>query len=215
MPSFMKKIQGIQVKQLLPYAKRALIAIVVLVVLRYTGLLSGFSYVATKAIVKSGAMDIDTDGNVTSQTFQYDFTLRNLKDEVVDVKSFRGKVIFLNMWATWCGPCRAEMPAIQQVYDSVRGDDVVFIMLSLDVAENQSKVARYVKDRDFTFPVYQAAGELPNQLRVPSIPTTFVIGKDGKIRMKKVGTANYATDNFLKFLKNLAAEEVPTSSLRK
>ncbi len=187
-------------------ARPWLTMLVVVVILRYSGILSGVSFLAQQALVGSGAMDIDPEANVTAQNFHYDFSLRDLSNQVIDVNSFRGKVIFLNMWATWCGPCRAEMPSIQQLYDSIDHDQVAFIMLSLDFDENKPKVARYVKERAFTFPVYQPASALPNQLQVPSIPTTFVIGKDGKVKMKKVGTANYATDNFKMFLEKLAAE---------
>lgn len=180
--------------------------LVVVLVLRYTGILSGMSFLAQQALVDSGAMDIDPEGNVTAQNFHYDFSVRNLDDQVIDVNTFKGKVIFLNMWATWCGPCRAEMPSIQELYHSIDHEKVAFIMLSLDFDENRPKVVRYVKDRSFTFPVYQPASPLPNQLQVPSIPTTFVIGKDGKVKMKKVGTANYSTEKFRKFLEELVAE---------
>ena len=215
MLSFLKKIQTNQLKKVVRAAKPWATAILIIIVLRYTGLLSGLSYFANRAIINSGAMDIDAEVNVTAQPFKYDFSLRNLKDEVVDVNAFKGKVLFLNMWATWCGPCRAEMPSIQSVYDSLDHDKVVFVMLSIDAPENQAKVARYVQDRNFTFPVYQPAGALPNQLHVPSIPTTFVIGKDGKIKLKKVGTANYATENFLKFMRNLIDEEVENPTTKK
>jgi thiol-disulfide isomerase/thioredoxin len=209
----MKSVKNLKVKKIFQIAKPWITIIMVFVVLRYSGLLSGLSFVANQALVQSGVMDIDPEGNVTVQNFKYDFTIRDLNDKVIDVSTFKGKVIFLNMWATWCGPCRAEMPSIQQVYDSVDHEKIAFIMLSLDVAENQTKVAGYVRDKSFTFPVYQPASALPNQLQVPTIPTTFVIGKDGKVKMKKSGTANYATEGFIKFLKDLSDE--PASSTEK
>jgi hypothetical protein len=78
-------------------------------------------------------------------------------------------------------------------------------MLSLDKPENQPKVVKYIKDKEFNFPVYTPI-KLTDQLNVPSIPTTFVIGKDGRIRSREVGAANYDTEKFKKFLKTLAAE---------
>jgi thiol-disulfide isomerase/thioredoxin len=203
-------IKNEKVKKILQVTKPWITMLLVIAVLRYSGLLSGLSYVANQALVQSGAMDIDPEENVTLQNFKYDFSIRDLNDKVVDVNSFKGKVIFLNMWATWCGPCRVEMPSIQQLYDSVDHEKIAFIMLSLDVAENQTKVAGYVKSKSFTFPVYQPASALPNQLQVPTIPTTFVIGKDGKVRMKKAGTANYATEGFVKFLEQLSNEPEAT-----
>jgi hypothetical protein len=76
-------------------------------------------------------------------------------------------------------------------------------MLSLDTDENKGKVVKYIQDKEFTFPVYQPSGSLPEQLHVPSIPTTFVVGKDGKIKSKKIGTANYDTEKFKSFLEGL------------
>jgi thiol-disulfide isomerase/thioredoxin len=204
-------IKNEKVKKILQIARPWITMLLVISILRYTGLLSGLSYVANQALVQSGAMDIDPEENVTLQNFKYDFSIRDLNDKVIDVNSFKGKVIFLNMWATWCGPCRVEMPSIQELYDSVDHEKIAFIMLSLDVQENQTKVATYVRDKSFTFPVYQPASALPTLLQVPTIPTTFVMGKDGKVKLKKAGTANYATEGFVKFLEQLSNEPEPAT----
>ena len=121
------------------------------------------------------------------------------------MNQFKGKTIFLNLWATWCGPCRIEMPSIQKLYDKVDHDKIAFVMLSLDRAEDKEKVEKFVTDKKHNFPVYRPAGALPELLNVPSIPTTFVITPDGKVASKKVGTANYDTEEFKKFLEDLSA----------
>jgi hypothetical protein len=103
------------------------------------------------------------------------------------------------------------MPSIQSLYNSVDHDKIVFIMLSIDVPENHDKVVNYINDKSFTFPAYTKNGSMPEQLNVPLIPTTFVIGKDGKIKSKKEGTSNYDTDKFRDFLNKLV-EETPENT---
>jgi thiol-disulfide isomerase/thioredoxin len=177
--------------------------VLLLLVLRYTGLLSGISYWSSSALMQTGLMDAKPETESAAAAFNYDFTIKDLEGNKIDVNSFKGKVIFFNMWATWCGPCRVEMPSIQALYDKVDHDSIVFIMLSLDKDEHRDKVVKYVQEKGFTFPVYQPSGYLPEQLHVPSIPTTFIIGRDGKIKSKKIGTANYDTEKFKKFLEGL------------
>src|SRR5690606_25467734 len=134
-------------------------------------------------------------------SFDYDFSVKDLSGKKMNVKDLKGKVIFLNLWATWCGPCRVEMPSIQNLYNSVDKENVVFIMLSLDQEDQHSKIEKFITDKDFTFPVYQPASPLPKLLRVNTIPTTFIIGADGKVKSKKTGMANYDTEEMRGFLR--------------
>jgi len=152
-------------------------------------------------------MDFTPEVDVRGEVFDYNFSVKDLQGNAVDFNQFKGKVVFLNLWATWCGPCRAEMPSIHNLYHAVKDNDkIVFVMLSLDRADQQGKVVSYVNDKAFTFPVYMVSGNVNAQLEeVSSIPTTFVLSPDGKIASKKVGTANYDTPKFQQFLKELAA----------
>lgn len=178
-------------------------AIALLLILRYTGALSGLSVLTQSALLKSGLMDAQPTAEVVKKDFDYNFTVRDMQGQVVDMKQFKGKAIFLNLWATWCGPCRAEMPSIQNLYERTKGDKIVFIMLSLDRPQDGGKVVKYIGDKQFTFPVYVPNGELPATMQVSSIPTTFVVNPQGKIVSKKVGTANYDTPEFQSFLETL------------
>jgi peroxiredoxin len=99
------------------------------------------------------------------------------------------------------------MASIQKLYVDARGDSIVFVILSLDKDRDKEKVVKYIKDKEFTFPVYLPSGYLSEQLNVPSIPTTFVIGKDGKIAAKEVGATNFNTPKFKKFLQKLVGEK--------
>ena len=179
-------------------------ALVFILILRFTGALSGISFLTTSLLMESGVMDADPrETDQAAPDFDYDFTIKDLAGNKVNFKRYQGKVVFLNLWATWCGPCRVEMPSIQELYDGVDTTRVAFVMLSLDSDENHPKIVKYVADKKFTFPVFQPSGHLPKQLRVSSIPTTFVIGIDGKIKTTKVGAANYSSEKFKKFLKSL------------
>jgi thiol-disulfide isomerase/thioredoxin len=193
-----------KVRSIFSALKPWLLTILFVLILRFTGALSGLSFLAQSAAMKSGLMNFNPEENVTLGAFDYNFSIKDLKGNTIDFNQFKGKVIFINLWATWCGPCRVEMPSIQNLYNTTDHERIIFVMLSLDTEENNHKVVKYVNDKQYTFPVYVSENGLPDQLNVPSIPTTFVIGKDGKIKSKKVGTAKYDTDKFQRFLEELA-----------
>jgi len=138
------------------------------------------------------------------KTFAYSFMLKDLEGKSFSFEQYKGKVVFINLWATWCGPCRTEMPGIQKLYEAVGSEDIVFVMLSVDRDGEQRKVASYISGNKYSFPVFMPSGGLPEQLRVPSIPTTFIVGKDGKVALHHVGSTNYNTDKYKKLLQDLA-----------
>lgn len=184
-----------------------IIGVVLLVVLRYTGVFSGISFLTRSALMKTGVMDATAGGAgedvIREKNFDYDFTLIDINKKEVDVNQFKGKTIFLNVWATWCAPCRVEMPSIQKLYDQVDHDKIVFIMLSIDHNDSYNKVTRFVQENKYTFPVYLPSGDLPSLLQVSSIPVTFVIDPNGKIVSKEIGAANYDNEKFRKFLEGV------------
>jgi peroxiredoxin len=202
----MKKIfQNQRLKKLVLTAKPWIVFLGILFLLKVTGALSGISFITNSVLMKTGVMDIQPQNAISnSQTFSYDFTLKDLDGNKLEMSKLKGKVIFLNLWATWCGPCRVEMPSIQNLYNSIDQEKIAFVMLSLDYEEQHKKVVQFIHDKDFTFPVYVPAGPLPKLLHVNTIPTTFIIGTDGKVKSKKAGTANYDTDEFREFLKELS-----------
>ncbi len=201
----MKSIfQNPRLAKLITAIKPWAIFIGIFFLLKVTGLGSEISYVTQSALLKAGVLDIAPEESfVKEQSFDYDFSVKDLSGKKMNVKDLKGKVIFLNLWATWCGPCRVEMPSIQNLYNSVDKENVVFIMLSLDQEDQRSKIEKFITDKDFTFPVYQPASPLPKLLRVNTIPTTFIIGADGKVKSKKTGMANYDTEEMRGFLREI------------
>ena len=182
------------------------LAIALIVILQTTGLISTVTYFSQWAILQTGLKNAEDKANADEEKFDYNFTIKDMNGKKINFEEFKGKVIFLNVWATWCGPCRAEMAGIQSLYSKMGKDKVTFIMLSLDKDADTPKIIDYIKVKGFTFNAYQPSGYLTKQLSVPSIPTTFVISRDGKIVSKEVGATNYDTSKFRKFLEQLSVK---------
>lgn len=193
-------------KFLIDIIKTILPVIIIVGLLKVTGLLGEITYVAQSAALKAGVLNVNPSEPDKDTKFDYAFTLKDLKGKKFPFDQYKGKVVFINLWATWCGPCKAEMPGIQNLYSKMKDDSVTFIMLSLDKDQALPKVEAYVQKNQYTFPIFMPSGYLAEQLQVPSIPTTFIVSKKGKIVMKEVGTRNYDTKKMVEFLRKEAAK---------
>jgi cytochrome c biogenesis protein CcmG, thiol:disulfide interchange protein DsbE len=112
-----------------------------------------------------------------------DFTALTPQGEPVKLSELRGQVVLINFWATWCAPCRVEMPAIQARYN--RGG---FSVLAIDFDERAELVQAFVNDLGLSFPVLlDPGGEIQNLYRVRGYPTSFFIDADGIIRVLHIG----------------------------
>jgi thiol-disulfide isomerase/thioredoxin len=193
-------------KVLIDLIKTIVPVIIIVALLKVTGLLGEFTYLAQSTALKAGVLDVNPSEPEKDKKFDYAFTIKDLKGNKIQFDQYKGKVVFLNLWATWCGPCKAEMPGIHSLYSKMKNDSITFVMLSLDKDQALPKVEAYVQKNEYTFPIFMPSGYLAEQLQVPSIPTTFIISKDGKIVLKEVGTRNYDTKKMLDFLRNEAAK---------
>jgi thiol-disulfide isomerase/thioredoxin len=119
-----------------------------------------------------------------------------------DAGSVRGKAVFLNYWATWCGPCRAEMPSIQRLYAKTRDLGVVFLLVS---DEKPEKIKAYLQKNAFTMPIYRSTKSRPAAYQTQGIPATFILASDGRIAFSHVGAARWDDDSALAFLRSLPA----------
>lgn len=131
------------------------------------------------------------------------FSMKDLQGNSVQFEELKGKVIFLNLWATWCRPCITEMPGIQSLYEKLDPEKFAFVMLSVD-QEGRGKVAEFVKKKGFSFPVYMPEGSLPEVFNTKSIPSTFIISPEGKIVHRQNGMAEYDNPKMRYFLTELA-----------
>ena len=115
-----------------------------------------------------------------------DFQLNTLDGQSVSLSDLKGKPVLLNFWATWCGPCRIEMPFLQQIYDEWRGRGLV--LLAINIGENPSQIAEFMQSQGLSFPVLlDSDGEIAQKYNIQYIPSTFFIDKDGIIQDMKVG----------------------------
>jgi len=142
----------------------------------------------------------------------YGFAVKDLQGNFKLVDTLKGKVIFLNIWATWCPPCRAEMPSIQKVYDKMKNrKDVAFLIMT---DEDLPTVQKFMKKNKYTFPVYlYKENSLPDVFRANAVPLTFIIAPDGKIAFKDSGAAKWDADEVFAFFDKLSSQgSVSTTS---
>ncbi|WP_375181071.1 TlpA family protein disulfide reductase [Chryseobacterium sp.] len=133
------------------------------------------------------------------------FSVKNEHGEIMETAQLRGKVVFINFWASWCPPCRAEFPSVQKLYDRYRSnEDMVFLTVNLDDDIILGK--KYLQKEKFSIPFLVPNGSIPKELYNGSIPTTIVLDKTGKIRMHHSGMADYSKDSFYKEIDRLLKE---------
>lgn len=133
----------------------------------------------------------------------YDWQLIDSNNTIFNIEQAKGKVIFVNLWATWCPPCIAEMPSMQKIYDAY-GDRVVFLFIS---NENQEKVTAFLKRKNLSIPSYYPLSSSPKEITSNSIPATYIIDKKGFIVVEKIGAAIWNSISVRKLLVNLLLEE--------
>ena len=131
-----------------------------------------------------------------------DWKLRDLDGKPTSLAAFRGRVIFLNKWATWCRPCVLELPSIQALHDSLRSEDVAFVLVS---DEDPAKVRAFVQSRRLTVPVYIAAEKPPRTLVSQGIPATYILDRSGNVMAEHVGAANWFAPECVAYLRRLLA----------
>lgn len=183
--------------------KREIIEWVILLAVVGTLYITGYhtqviGYIQQTAL-STGLFKPTTEFETVSEA-DFDFKLTNVAGRSIDFESFKGKTIFINIWATWCPPCIAEMQDIQGLYEKV-GSNVEFVMLSVD--KNKFKARQFVQDKEYDFPVYFLKSDLPSIYNARSIPTTYVISPEGNIVAERHGMAKYNSEEFRSFLLSL------------
>lgn len=133
----------------------------------------------------------------------YDWRLSDLEGNMTDFNNSRGEVTLINLWATWCPPCIAEMPSFQKLYDDY-GDKVDFYFIS---SEEEDKLLHFLDKKEYDLPIYQPFSSTPQQLRSNSLPTTYLISRSGEIVVAKKGAANWNDRSFRQLLDDLIKKE--------
>jgi thiol-disulfide isomerase/thioredoxin len=122
-----------------------------------------------------------------------DWILVDLEGKQHNFSEAQGKITIVNMWATWCPPCVAEMPSLQKLYDKY-GDQLAFYFVS---NEKPATIKRFLDSKNYTFPVYIPGSNYPKEFESNSLPTTYVLDQEGKIIMEEVGAHDWFSRSFL------------------
>ena len=134
------------------------------------------------------------------------FDLPSLSGGTVDLKNYRGKVVFINFWATWCATCKVEMPSMQKVYD--RFKDQGLEMLTICVDKDQSLIQPFMDEYQLTFPVLldPESSVAKKDYKTTGVPETFIVNKHGIIVHKAIGPRDWATDDAMAAFAQLVAQ---------
>ncbi len=153
-------------------------------------------------VLKTGIMQPNISDDDYGKA-SYHFELTDVYGQDISFEEFKGKTIFINFWATWCPPCVAEMPDINDLYNELKGNEnIVFVMISFD--RDFEKAKNFVEKKEFDLPIYKLRTNLPKVYESSSIPTTYVISPDGRIVVSNQGMAKYNTQKFRQFLTDLS-----------
>ena len=178
-----------------------LVLIAVVAVLYFTGLGTVVMGSLQRVVLAPGLIKPEILSEREQVNTSFSFYLKDENGERRSFEEFKGKTVFLNVWATWCPPCIAEMPDIHSLYEEMKGDSVEFVMISRDA--DFSQAIEFVIKKGYDFPIYSAVSRLPPELSSRSIPSTFVISPEGYIVAKKIGMAKYNYEGFQNFLREL------------
>ena len=177
----------------------------VFLVLFLTGLHTEVFGFLQRGILATGLMAPDIENPTATQEdhikADLNVPLLNSKGERLNMQKFEDKVVFMNIWATWCAPCVAEMPGINALYNDLKDENIAFVMLSVD--DEFEKAIAFKNRKDFDFEVYRSNGNFPQMYNSQSLPTTYIIDARGNLVLTHKGMARYNSDEFKNYLRNL------------
>jgi cytochrome c biogenesis protein CcmG/thiol:disulfide interchange protein DsbE len=136
-----------------------------------------------------------------------DIELVDNDHNTVKLSELRGSVLFINVWATWCGPCIEELPSIEELFRHFSGNPQ-FKFISILFKDNRQSAQGYMKENSYTFPVYiNPDGSAVKKLRITGVPETFIIDKKGILRNKVIGPGEWNSPTVIEALERLIKEE--------
>jgi thiol-disulfide isomerase/thioredoxin len=136
-----------------------------------------------------------------------DLCLEGLNGEKVQLKAPKGKIIFLNFWATWCGPCKEEMPSMEALYQHFKDRNFIFLTIALDFG-GQEPVRKFIENYRYQFPVLiDSSGKTLDLFEVSKIPTTLIIDKNGKMIGRVIGPRNWSSPEFFTLIEQMLRDK--------
>jgi len=137
-----------------------------------------------------------------------DFELPGLDDKLLRLSDFRGKVVFLNFWATWCKPCKEEMPSMEILYKNFEKDGLVILAVSIDRVTTKKDIPPFVKALNLTFPILvDSWGQTDKRYKLMGVPETYIIDRQGVLREKIIGPRDWTLLDNLKVVTGLLKAE--------
>ena len=138
-----------------------------------------------------------------------DFTLPGLDGRLVSLSDYKGKVVLLNIWATWCLPCVAEMPSMEKLYQQLRGDSFEILAVSIDT-QGVSVVAPFMTEHNLSFPaLIDTEGKTKTAYHLTGVPESFIINQEGILTQKIVGPLDWNSPEALGFFRHLIQNSTP------
>ncbi|MBX3174543.1 MAG: TlpA family protein disulfide reductase [Gemmatimonadaceae bacterium] len=130
--------------------------------------------------------------------------------EAKGIDDYEGEVVLLNIWATWCGPCRVEMPSMQELEEQLGPKGLRIVAVSVDVAGMERAINDFAEEYKLSFEIlHDAPGRIQQEYQTTGVPETFIIGRDGKLRRRVIGADNWSSPANVAFLERLLAEPAP------
>lgn len=142
-----------------------------------------------------------------------DFTLRDVDGQSVSLSALRGKVVLISFWATWCGPCKEEMPHLQRMYEQHKEEGLVVLSISIDDARSASQVKPFIKRSGYTFPVLldRESTVIGTYNPAKTVPFTMIIGRDFEVAEVHQGYAPGDEDGLARIVEQLLAQPAPVT----
>jgi peroxiredoxin len=132
-----------------------------------------------------------------------DFTLPGLDGKMVSLSDYRGQVVLVNVWATWCPPCVGEMPSMEKLYRALKGENFEILAVSID-ALGKKAVAPFMKKYNLSFPaLMDQDGTIKTLFQTTGVPESFIINQEGIFIEKVIGPKDWATPQVVGFFRNL------------
>ena len=138
-----------------------------------------------------------------------DFTFPGLDGKMVSLSDYKGKVVLLNIWATWCPPCVEEMPSMEKLYQKFKGQNFEILAVSID-EPGLKVVAPFMKKSNLTFPaLIDSEGAIKAVYGITGIPESFIIDKQGNLIKKIIGPVDWATGDIFRFFSEVIEKPYP------
>jgi thiol-disulfide isomerase/thioredoxin len=183
-----------------------LIVVLVFLLLHFTGAFPEVMGSMQRVLLWTGLFNARPQAAASAPRLQEHWLLEDLDGKRIDIQDLRGKVVVINLWATWCPPCVAELPSLRNLQARIEAegkDNIRLLLVNVEGTGEREKVLRFATRKGITSATYFPLSPEPPLLHSKAIPATFVLSPSGQVVYRKKGMANYDTQAFWAFLQSL------------